>query len=444
MRKDPNTPKNLLTEYFFSGAKLAVVFMITLLSLWLLLFLSALIPNEALRSNMVQSALTYQSRKPYEVTKENQLNSIADHYADTIWLNVAWNLGNGDPLTSTLRTNYYDGGEQGENIGLYQSVVEGMASNTDYTRYWHGTVIFIRLLHLFTDVEGVKLIGFVSLLLLILLTAVVLIKKRHWDLALWLLLSLTAVRAWNLRLSLEYQPAFLVAFGLMPLLLLLERKNDRYLLMLSVISGTAVSFFDFLTTETVTILLPLALVVAVRAKENRLGTFRENLLLLIKCGICWGLSYAGAFVVKWTAATLVTGTNAFAIALTSVAERFGSGVGNFGEPPDSFLSAPLANLNMLFGGPARINYGQIGMGCGLFLLMLLSMWYLLRGKKKQPHAAALLLFLGSLVLVRCLVLNNHSYLHCFFTHRALVTLVFSLLTSVWLNISLPQKKRRQK
>jgi hypothetical protein len=110
---------------------------------------------------MVQSALTYQSREPFEVTKENQLNSIADHYADTIWLNVAWNLGNGDPLTSTLRTNYYDGGEQGENMGLYQSVVEGMASNTDYTRYWHGTVIFIRLLHLFTDVEGVKLIGFV-------------------------------------------------------------------------------------------------------------------------------------------------------------------------------------------------------------------------------------------------------------------------------------------
>jgi DHA1 family multidrug resistance protein-like MFS transporter len=57
---------------------------------------------------------------------------------------------------------------------------------------------------------------------------------------------------------------------------------------------------------------------------------------------------------------------------------------------------------------------------------------------------ALLLFLGSLVLVRYLVLNNHSYLHCFFTHRALVTLVFSLLASVWLNISLPQKKRRQK
>lgn len=76
--------------------------------------------------------------------------------------------------------------------------------------------------------------------------------------------------------------------------------------------------------------------------------------------------------------------------------------------------------------------------------MLLSVWYLLRGKEKQPHAAALLLFLGSLVLVRCLVLNNHSYLHCFFTHRALVTLVFSLLASVWLNISLPQKKRRQK
>ena len=137
----------------------AAVFVVTLSVLWLLLFLSALIPNSAIRSNMEQSTLSYKQRDAFEFTREAQLNSVADHYADSIWLNVAWNMGTGEALTASIQTNYYDGEELGKNAGLYYTVMEGVQPNTDYTRYWHGTAAFIRLLHLFTDVEGVKLIG---------------------------------------------------------------------------------------------------------------------------------------------------------------------------------------------------------------------------------------------------------------------------------------------
>jgi len=126
-----------------------------------------------------------------------------------------------------------------------------------------------------------------------------------------------------------------------------------------------------------------------------------------------------------------------------VGERIG-GVKDFTEPPDSFLSAPLSNLNMLFGGPARVNYAQILIGCGLALLLLLSVWYLLRGKEKQAQAAILLLMPGALVLLRYLVLNNHSYLHCFFTYRALVSLIFALTASVLLNIRRPKPKKERR
>lgn len=429
------------TEYLLGGAKLFAAFALTLLALWLLLILSTLIPNQAIRSNMEQSALNYREREAFEFTREGRLNSVADNYADAIWLNVAWNVGVGDPLTASIRTSYYDGEELGENAGLYLTLTKGTAPNTDYSRYWHGTVIFIRLLHLFTDVDGAKQIGFAAMLVLILLTGGVLLRKRHGDLALLLLVALAAVRFWNLRLSMEYQPAFLVAFTLIPLYLLLERRGDRHLTVLSVISGTAVAFFDFLTTETVTILLPLALVIAVRAKEKRLGTFRENLPMLIKCGASWGIAYAGTFLIKWLLASLVTGGGAFVSALGAAAVRFGSVAPDLAERPDSFLSAPLANLNMLFGGASRVNYAQVLIGTAFILAVSLSLWYLLRSKEAQSHAPPLLLGLGAIVLLRYLVLNNHSYLHCFFTHRALVTLIFALLASLWLNISLPQKRK---
>ena len=421
----------------------AAVFVVTLSVLWLLLFLSALIPNSAIRSNMEQSTLSYKQRDAFEFTREAQLNSVADHYADSIWLNVAWNMGTGEALTASIQTNYYDGEELGKNAGLYYTVMEGVQPNTDYTRYWHGTAAFIRVLHLFTDVEGVKLIGFIVFLLLVALSVALLARRKHPDLAVLLLLSLAAVRVWNIRLSMEYQPAFLVAFGILPLYLLLERRGDKPLISLSIIGGAAVAFFDFLTTETVTILLPLMLVVAVRAKEGRLGTFRETLPVMFKSCAAWGISYVGTFLVKWTLASIVTGTNAFAAALSSVGERVGGTIVNFAEQPDSFLSAPLANLTMLFGGSARVDYGRMLVGGAVFLLILLSVWYLLHGKEKQPATAVLPLCLGAVVLVRCLVLNNHSYLHCFFTHRALVSLVFALLAATRLNISLPKKGRRK-
>ena len=436
----------MIRRILCSAAKHTAVFAVVLFLLWLLLFLSALIPNDMIRDNMEKSALSYKERTAFEFTDGKKLNSVADHYADSIWLNVSWNMGEDSPLISSIRTNYYDGGELGVNAGLYLSVTQGTEPNKDYTRYWHGTVMFIRLGHLITDVEGVKLIGFIAFLLLVGLTIFILARKRHWDLAVILALSLAAVQIWNIRLSMEYQPAFILAFVLIPLFLALERRGDKWLTILSVVSGTAVAFFDFLTTETVTILIPLALVIAVRTKENRLGSLKENLLLLLKCGICWVLSYGGAFIVKWLVASMVTGENAFALAFSSAeVHTLGGNMQTIDieNRPDNFVSGLLANLTVLFGGTERVQPERVMLGLIICLLLIFSVWYMLR-KKEGSKGTMCLLILGGLVFVRFLVLNNHSYVHEFFVYRALITPVFALLTSVWLNIELPQKKRRRK
>ena len=436
----------MIRKIFCSAAKHTAVFAIVLFLLWLLLFLSVLIPNDMIRDNMEQSALSYKERTAFEFTDGKKLNSVADHYADSIWLNVSWNMGEDSPLISSIRTNYYDGGELGVNAGLYLSVTQGTEPNKDYTRYWHGTVMFIRLGHLITDVEGVKLIGFIAFLLLVGLTIFILARKRHWDLAVILALSLAAVQIWNIRLSMEYQPGFILAFVLVPLFLILERRDDKWLTILSVVSGTAVAFFDFLTTETVTILIPLALVIAVRTKENRLGSLKENLILLLKCGICWVLSYGGAFIVKWLIASMVTGENAFALAFSSAeVHTLGGNMQTIDieNRPDNFISGLLANLTVLFGGTERVQPERVMLGLIICLLLIFSVWYMLR-KKESSKGTTSLLILGGLVFVRFLVLNNHSYVHEFFVYRTLITPIFALLASVWLNIELPHKKGRRK
>ena len=233
---------------------------------------------------------------------------------------------------------------------------------------------------------------------------------------------------------------------LVPLFLILERRDDKWLTILSVVSGTAVAFFDFLTTETVTILLPLALVVAVRAKENRLGSLKENLLLLLKCGICWGFAYGGAFIVKWIAASMVTGKNAFSLALNSAGmHALGATTVNFDPKglPNTWIDGLMSCLSAMLGSEQRVDYTRIASVLLAGFLIIFSVWYLLR-RKKSNSAALPLMILGGLVLVRFVLLNNHSYMHCFFTYRALVTTVFALLSAVWLNIELPQRKGRRK
>ncbi len=408
----------------------------------LFLVSSAAIPNRAIELNMERSALSYATREPFAVTQGKHLYAVADHYADTILLGVAWNMGEGSPITSALNTKYYDGEEFGENYGFYLSVTEGKAPNADYTRYWHGTAAFVRIFHLFTDVDGMKIAGFATILFLGIMVLVLLILKKHIDIAVIFLISLCSVQIWNVHLSMEYQPAVIIALMLCILCLLAEKKGDLYLIGLFVISGTAVCFFDFLTTETLTFLLPLMTVIAIRAKEKRLGSFEEGFSVSLKCGVAWLSSYIGTFLAKWILATAVTGENAFLAALSSVGERIGGQIDS--AERINIFSSVTTNIGVMLGSEKRLPLPKTFLLLLVIFLLLISVWYLFRKKAGEKSATLLLLLLSSAVFFRFLILNNHSFLHSFFTYRALASVAFAVLIALRFNIDLPKRKRGEK
>lgn len=421
------------------------VFIGLLVFLWLLLALAAAIPNTALQTNMEQSALSYKEKAAYSFENGDKWNGIGDNYADAILLNISWNMGRGNPFLSSLDTRYYNGEALGENAGLYLTVIdETIPLNTDYTRYWHGSAMFVRLLHLITDVDGIKWIGFLAALLCALITIGILLRHGHICLAAALVLSMLSVQIWNIRLSLEYQPTFLLCFLFSCLYLWSERNQEAYLTYLSVAGGVLTAFFDFLTTETLVLLLPLILVVAVRAAENRLGSFPENVRLMASCGLCWLLAYGGAFIMKWTAASLAAGENKFLIALSSVEERIGGGL--LGHGPENPLlripAAVLANLTVLLGGDKRLDLARVAVGLLFTVLLCGSLLYLFHRKNCDKTALKLLALLGSVVFLRYMVLNNHSYLHEFFTYRALFAPIMALLSGMILSMELPVRKKK--
>lgn len=411
-----------------------------LLLLYLLLVFTALIPNASISANMRQSASHYATAEHYAFSENGLFRNITDNHADRMWMNIGWNMGFGNPLLSVLETDYYDSPDHSPGMNLFLSVTLKQEGNTGYTRYWHGTAGLIRVLHLFTDIHGIKTLGMICLVLLLGRTLWVLVRSGHWDLGLCLLISLFLIQLWNLRLSVEYQPCFLICFALCPAFLRAEKLGNFYLNLLAIVSGTLTAFFDFLTTETVTILIPLILVVAVRSRECRLGSPSKTFRMLFRCGLCWVLAYLGTFVAKWCAVSLATGQNHFAAAMNSAGQRVG-GVVTDGRT--SKLPGPLmaigSNLSVLFEGTSRTEYRMVISNLVIIAVLIFVVYRMYRVRKKLRPGTGFILLLGAVVLLRFGLLANHSYMHSFFTYRALASTIFAVLVALLINLQSRKK-----
>ena len=421
------------------------LYIILLGSLWLFLIATAMIPNRYIKENMKKSAAVIGEANAFAYCDGNKMNGIADNYADSIWLNVAWFMGKGNPFVSSIDTRYYDGENQGQNIGLYLAVTEEVTeADTDYSRYWHGTAGIIRIFHLFMDLNGIRYIGFMIVLCLAAIIMILLIKNGKDWIAVSFFLSICAIKIWNIRLSMEYQPAFMIGFLMCILYLLFEKKGNDILLLLAIIGGTLIAFFDFLTTETVTILLPLILVISVRTLDKRIKGWKENLIFVIMQGIVWLMSYGITIVMKWSLASVVTGENKFTLAFNMAKERVNGTIPVSGNT-DLFSRiwiAPAANLTVFFGGTKRIEYLPlfIGIACLVFFLSI-SMVCIWKAKEEKKAAMGVLLLLGILILFRYMVLNNHSYLHAFFTYRGLISLNMAMFAVIVIHFNEWKTKR---
>lgn len=414
------------------------MYFIMLGGLWLFLIIAAMIPNQRIQENMKKSAVTIGKANAFAYCDGDKMNGIADNYADSIWVNIAWFMGMGNPIKNSVDTWYYDGENAGENIGLYRAVTEEIANpNTDYTRYWHGTTGVIRILHLVTDVTGIKNLGFGVILALAAVIMILLIREEKDLFAVAFFFSICMIKIWNVRLSMEYQPAFILSFLMCILYLCMERKGNDKLIFLAIAGGEGIGFFDFLTTETMVILLPLILVITVRALDERIGTWKENLNFLTTQGIAWLISYGVTIIMKWMLASVISGENKFLTALHMAKERVNGKV-PVKEGTNSILqilNAPAANLSVLFGGTRRIE--SFSLTLGLILLILFFVIFIVgmcNTKKEKKISIGILFGLGSVILLRYMVLSNHSYLHAFFTYRGLVSMILAMFSIILLNI----------
>lgn len=421
------TSKKLFGIFFiYAGAWLIM----TILMLSLLLA-SALIPKSAIISNLKSSADYMTERAVFFPINKNDNASIADRYADSIWLNITYGYDNKAPLSSVMRAAYYHTDTENENINLRNAVYQNLTPNLSYTRYWHGTTAIIRPLLVILPIQKIYILNAV---ILILLMVFMLITIKHYlgnGVLFCLLPALIAVSIWYVPYSIEYVPCFFIMCISSVAVLTLGQKGTATASMLFFLTGGFTAYFDFLTTETITLLMPLILLLIYKYNIMEIQSAKDGFRFMFKFCVIWLAGYAVTWLTKWTFASIVLKENAFASAFSGAANRI---LGNVSDMNlyELCISALLRNLMCIFP------FSLISKNGFLYVLLSLSLilifYYFFKRSSEKCTINKLLLLPALLPYIRFIVLSNHSYLHYFFTYRAQLISIFCLCLIMYYGI----------
>ncbi len=395
---------------------------LTVAELFLLAGVS-LIPQSAIQKCTKESADYFIQKPVFYYTAKNDSASVIDHYADAILLNILYHFDSEHPISSSLKASYYYTDTHNENANLLTAVTSEVTPTYNYLRYWHGSTVLIRPLLTFLNIRQIYILFAVLLSILTVILLAMLFRQKCPACARAVLLALISVSFWYIPMSLEYIWCFLIMLIAGIGITLLYKKNNYVSGLFFLLIGNITAYFDFLTTETLTLLFPLSLLLILMYKNNQLCDVKAGFKIIILDSVSWGIGYLSAWLAKWSITSIALGRNIFTEALSSASVRVNGNTGNAHGAALS-VSALLRNISCLF--PFNfIKSRSYAYAIGFFLLLLV-VYYLFRKNEKKNIMPRLLTALFIIPYLRYLTLANHSFLHYFFTYRAQFASIFCL------------------
>ena len=384
--------------------KYLLIFCGMLLILIGLLFLTAMIPQSSIQKNSEKSAnYLYESEELFDTLVDGQKQTTIDNYADTILLGIVYGLDEEKPLKSVMSASYYKEDRLNANEAYQIAVTEKKVPNTPYVRYWHGEIVILKPLLLLFDIRGIRLINAVMLI---------------------------AALAFLVPICLEYISTFLLMLIACSVMLLIEAKHEEKLLPLFFIIGMITCFFDFLTTETLTLTMPLLMVLCAKHKRGALKNFKGELWFCAKAAMLWGGAYSLMWISKWSLSSYILQYNTFTDAIRNAQERVTGDLAI--SLPRQCMEAVFRNIALLF--PMNFAHTYVGVILIILGIGFIAFCYLFLYGKREKHFwfSYLLIMIGFIPYVRYLVLSSHSYMHYYFTYRAQLATITVLLYLVFL------------
>lgn len=197
---------------------------------------------------------------------------------------------------------------------------------------------------------------------------------------------------------------------------ILTKSNSNIFCSFFVIGGIT-SYLDFLTTPQLTLGLPLIVFMLTKRPKN---TWK----IVIAVSIAWALGYGLLWASKWMVGYLLTGNNIIADAMQSAELRTSNqykGVEMTIPNILNFIWISIKNNGLL----SLFYAGIIG------ILLCLGIYLKILKSKRTFKEYSWLLLIALIVPIWFLVLRNHSIQHGWFTWRAGLLSLFSLLLFIY-------------
>lgn len=388
------------------------IFISTVLLLMILLFGSALfIPQNKVEKNVLESIKYLEDNGKYAVYNNGEIQEFyktIDYVADMKTLNMAFLIDNENPISSSIEMNYYD--NLNYKLRNFTELFENKdGKEVDYSRYWQGQIIFVRILLLFTNIEYMYIFNNVLIYALLIILLIKLFKCKK-SLAFMVMLSLIVVNFYIVPFCYNYYFSFLVAFIASINIVDNYKKDKNKIEKCMIVSGICTCFFDFLTCETLALTLPLFIYVSLNKNEV---SFKE----LFKLIILWGISYALTFALKWGIDCIHFGSNFIFDIFDKASIRVYTNDSNI-------IKIFIANLINVFSNLSPFVYFKNGLTIfiSIILIAIYNLIFNLKDRKKYLKYFVI----AMIPFIRFFVLSAHTYEHHYFTYRALIPFIILL------------------
>lgn len=393
--------------------------LICILVATLLLIAVFSIPARLMQDNMADSAQLLAEEGKYPVLS-TLCTSQLDNFTDSIMLMNAVYASSEPIPVQAMTISQHAVGDLEPYDAMVAHYVDGQAfdGSHPYYQYWHGYLVFLKPLLVFTSYQGVRILNAALQLLLLGVLLVLMYRKGLRDFILPYLAALLMIMPAAQALSLQFSSCYYMMTLGSICLLLLKDQLDQWEAFIFLYIGIATAFFDFLTYPIATLGIPALFYCLIRGKMNISQALQRG----IKVCFSWGFGYGVMWAGKWAVGSLITGVNIFESALSKVAERSSMNAG----PEYGIYDSLYSNLLAFLRTPVAILAFALA-----FALLVRFLFQLRHSRPKLSEMAAMtfpFLILAFLPIIWYVVTANHSTIHYWFTHKALVVSAFAGLS----------------
>ena len=385
------------------------------------------LPTGTIDANVRKSAEVMEAEGTYPTLFSWCLSTL-DNFTDSYMLIEAADPSEGSVLEKALANRPGIGARDPRAALTDYALRDGkFPEGTGYTRYWHGYEIWLKPLLCLVSYSGIRIVNGIFQAMLAVAVCLLLYRRGLRRVMLPFLLTWAMLMPIALAKSMQFSACFdVAALGIIGVLSV--RREKAYYAFLFI--GIATAYFDFLTYPVFTFGMAAVVYFAAGGRKGVGKSLKE----LLWIWICWGIGYAGMWVLKWVLAALITRQDVFADAIGQLKVRT-SDLSQDDVTHVSFFECIARNIQWFLRTPATALCGVYAVWKGILCLRGRAA-VKASGRAQVSSARALLrsvlpyLLVAVIPMVWFAVTINHSYMHIFYACKTLGISVFAIL--VWM------------